>query len=136
MYFWEFGPDRALRFAHEQQRRGKVKTPAVVGAVLQIGHCFDLLDTQFTHALSEGYTVWSEQLRVRGVPLPTNAGEPPDLLLRRLDCAVADPAGLAGWNEVGLWPDIGSQRLVGGRFGQGMDLRACTAALALRKVLG
>lgn len=25
IYFWEYGADRALQFAHDQQRRGKVK---------------------------------------------------------------------------------------------------------------
>ena len=34
IYFWEFGLDRALRFAEQQKRRGKIKRPATVGAVL------------------------------------------------------------------------------------------------------
>lgn len=37
IYFWEFGPDRALRFAREQQRRGRLQEPAVVGVLLQLG---------------------------------------------------------------------------------------------------
>ena len=32
IYFWEFGPQRALAFAREQQARGKVDEPAVIGA--------------------------------------------------------------------------------------------------------
>jgi hypothetical protein len=27
IYFWEYGADRALKFAREQKRRGKVKAP-------------------------------------------------------------------------------------------------------------
>src|SRR5438045_2763458 len=37
IYFWEYGVDRALQFAEDQRRRGRVGTPAVVGAVLQLG---------------------------------------------------------------------------------------------------
>lgn len=44
IYFWEFGPDRALAFAEEQVRRRRIKTPAVIGALLLLGECFDLLD--------------------------------------------------------------------------------------------
>jgi hypothetical protein len=32
IYFWENGADRALKFAHDQKRRGKAKKPAIVGA--------------------------------------------------------------------------------------------------------
>ena len=34
IYFWEYGFDRALQFALDQKRRGKVKKPAVVGAAM------------------------------------------------------------------------------------------------------
>ncbi len=88
VYLWEYGPDRALRFAQEKQRRGKVQTPAVVGVVVQLGRCFDLFDTRFTVALAGAHEAWSAPLRARGVPLPVNAGPAPDYRLRRLDCAV------------------------------------------------
>jgi len=45
IYFWEYGADRAFKFAQDQQRRGKVAKPAVVGALIQLGRCFDLMDT-------------------------------------------------------------------------------------------
>ena len=32
IYFWEYGADRALRFAEEQKNRGKVQTPAAQDA--------------------------------------------------------------------------------------------------------
>jgi hypothetical protein len=41
IYFWEYGYDRAMQFALEQQARGKIATPAVVGAIIQLGRCFD-----------------------------------------------------------------------------------------------
>jgi hypothetical protein len=39
IYFWEHSPSRAIRWASEQ-----FETPAVVGAIIQLGACFDLLD--------------------------------------------------------------------------------------------
>ncbi len=32
VYLWEYGADRALKFARDQVARGKVRTPSVVGA--------------------------------------------------------------------------------------------------------
>lgn len=88
IYFWEFGVDRAMRFAHEQKRRGNVKRPAVIGALLQLGNCFDLMDTRFTDDLARGYAHWERSMMRKKVKLPVNAGSTPDMLLRRLDCAV------------------------------------------------
>ncbi|MDY7230122.1 hypothetical protein [Hyalangium rubrum] len=88
VYFWEYGPDRALSFAEEQRRRGKLKRPAVVGAVLQLGRCFDLLDTRFTEDLADAHREFAAQARAQGLPLPVNRGRTPDRELRYLDCTV------------------------------------------------
>ena len=88
IYFWEFGVNRALQFAAEQKGRGKVKRPAVIGAILQLGNCFDLMDTRFTRDLADGYAKWATAMKQKGVPLPVNAGATNDKRLRRLDCAV------------------------------------------------
>lgn len=87
VYFWEFGRDRALRFAHDQQRRSKVTVPAVIGAIIQLGNCFDLMDTRFTEELGPAFDKLKMLHEVRGTPLPVNSGVPDDRL-RRLDCAV------------------------------------------------
>jgi len=55
VYFWEHGADRAFRFAQEQRARGKLKRPTVVGALIQLGRCFDLLDTRFTADVASAY---------------------------------------------------------------------------------
>ena len=88
IYFWEHGPERALRFAREHPRRSAVRTPAVVGALIQLGTCLDLLDTHHTAALSEGYRLWSGLLAASGRPLPRNTGQPPYYKVRRLDAAL------------------------------------------------
>jgi hypothetical protein len=87
-YSWEYGADRALRFAEEQRRRGKVKQPAIVGAIIQLGNCFDLLDTRFTADLAAAYDPWKIGFHKLGMALPVNGGGAPDHKLRRRDCAV------------------------------------------------
>ncbi|PTL75814.1 hypothetical protein [Vitiosangium sp. GDMCC 1.1324] len=87
IYFWEFGADRALHFAREQVKRGKVRTPVHVGALIHLGNCFDLLDTRFTQELVMAYESWARGLEAQGVPIPRNEGRTPEHKLRRLDCA-------------------------------------------------
>jgi hypothetical protein len=88
VYFWEYGPDRALRFARAQQRRGKVAEPAVVGALVQLGHCFDLMDTAYTEDLVSAFQKYRSFAAQAGWMLSRNAGSTPDKKLRRLDCSV------------------------------------------------
>lgn len=88
IYFWEFGVDRAFKFAQDQQRRGKLSTPAVVGALVQLGRCFDLMDTRFTEELPGAFEMLKQLHEQNGQPLPVNAGPTADNLLRRRDCAV------------------------------------------------
>ncbi len=88
IYFWEYGADRALRFAEDQATRGKVKTPAIVGALVQLGSCFDLMDTKFTRELRTAHVMLKKAHDAAGGVLPVNGGNTPDRKLRRLDCAV------------------------------------------------
>jgi hypothetical protein len=88
IYFWEYGADRALLFAKDQKGRGKVMTPALVGVLLQLGRCFDLMDTRFTDELSLAFELFGKVHQQSGKPLPENRGSSPDKLLRRRDCAV------------------------------------------------
>ena len=91
IYFWEHGPERALEWAEEQQRRGKIENPAVVGAVLHLGRCFDLLDRSSTKLLAESFEPFCSAIRESGLPVPENApiseGDS-DRLYRKRDCAV------------------------------------------------
>lgn len=88
VYFWEYGVDRAWRFALEQQRRGRIRRPAVVGAVLQLGRCFDLMDTRFTEELAGAFPGFEESCAREGVSMPANRGRTPDQKLRYRDCSV------------------------------------------------
>jgi hypothetical protein len=88
IYFWEYGADRAARFAELQRQRGKVTTPAVIGAIVQLGNCFDLMDTKYTAELAEAFRLFKRVKRRAAEPLPRNRGKTPDKKLRHRDCAV------------------------------------------------
>jgi hypothetical protein len=85
IYFWEHSPERALRWAQEQgQRHGYA--PGVVGAVIQLGRCFDLLNEAITQLLAQTYQVLAQVFADKKAPLPQNRG--PGLKVRELDCLV------------------------------------------------
>ena len=93
IYFWEHGPARALEWAEQQarQKRSKIKKPAAIGAVIQLGNCFDLLDVRFTLDLSAFAAELESALAAAGRPLPENQaiGERDfDWLRRDRDCFV------------------------------------------------
>lgn len=80
-YFWEHSPARALRWAKE--RYGK--SAAVVGAIIQLGACFELMDEQYTMMLAESFEKFRSTLLAVKLPLPTNRGT--DWKMRERDCA-------------------------------------------------
>jgi hypothetical protein len=89
VYFWEFGLDRAWGWAQEQGQR-KGFTPAVVGAVIQLGECFDLLDTHATQYLAGYAKVYVQSLRSAGKDVPRNTGH--EFGKRNFDCALLNSA--------------------------------------------
>ena len=89
VYFWEFGLDRAWSWAQAQARR-KSFVPAVVGAVIQLGECFDLLDTHATQYLADYAKVYVDRLRKAGKEVPQNVGS--DFGARKFDCALINSA--------------------------------------------
>ncbi len=98
IYFWENDPERALEYArilHDNPRRGqgKVTVPAVLGAIIDLGHCLNLMETRALNSVAQAYDTLLASLESAGYELPENApghGGGDDLLLRRLDCAVLE----------------------------------------------
>lgn len=78
MYFWEHGPQRAREWAGDDG--------SVIGAVIQLGRCFDLMDVRDTQLLRAAYDGVVALYKEEGWDLPANEG--PDLKLRKLDCLV------------------------------------------------
>lgn len=89
IYFWEGNADRALSFAEETKKRSpdKVKTPFVIGAVLDLGYCLDLLDSHKLNLVKQAYDGFKEASETAHIDLPKNKGKS-DKLIRELDCAV------------------------------------------------
>lgn len=81
IYFWEHSPQRALRWAKEH-----FAEPDVLGAVIQLGKCFDLLDESVTELLASGYLKLADTFAQQGQPIPDNFGGRGKL--RKLDCLV------------------------------------------------
>ena len=93
IYFWEHGPARAMEWAEQQSKRkgSKIKRPSVVGAIIQLGNCFDLLDIRFTRELARAAQSLERRLAVQGIHLPENESASKgdyDWLKRNRDCFV------------------------------------------------
>ena len=97
IYFWENNPKRALEYAtylHQNplKNRKKIQQPAVLGAILTLGHCLDLLDSEQLEILKSGYQTLKEISDVsflnelKNKPIGTES----ELLIRNLDCAVIE----------------------------------------------
>lgn len=91
IYFWENDPVRALEWAHECKDRpeltkGKINDPFVVGAVIELGFCLNLLARDCLQELEVAYTLLKAVHQAAGTEMPKNQG--PQGVLRFLDRAV------------------------------------------------
>jgi hypothetical protein len=92
VYFWEHNTHRAYEFACEVARRPHpsgqhIHHPAVVGAVIDLRFCLNLLDSRFIAMVREAHELLVASVAEAGIELPRNVGGD-DLLRRNLDCAV------------------------------------------------
>ena len=88
VYFWEANPKRGLEFAQELKKREwkqKVKNPAVVGAVIDLGLCLDLTTSAAIQHVRAAHSRLLAIAKKADYKLPINSKS---LLLRYLDCAV------------------------------------------------
>ncbi|MEO8903847.1 MAG: hypothetical protein ABI488_16160 [Polyangiaceae bacterium] len=86
IYFWEYGLDRAWQWA----RVNAPDAPSVVGAIIQLGNCFDLLDTRFTGVLAKMAGPYVKTLENFGRQVPRNRGRDGDMKGRYFDCALVN----------------------------------------------
>ncbi len=89
IYFWENDPERALQFAKEAARRTSQKNshPAVIGAVVDLGACLNLVESKNLQLLKVGYETLQVAGKTSQISLPKNKSGG---LLRHLDCAVIE----------------------------------------------
>ncbi len=92
IYFWDNSPSRAMDWAVEMSKRAdsKIKDPAVIGAIIDLGFCLDLLDYKNSGLLQKGHQWLCKTAKDAGKELPVNKGRSEDLVLRELDCAVIE----------------------------------------------
>jgi hypothetical protein len=90
IYFWEDSHGRALRWAKEEvkQRGSKIKSPAVLGAVIDLGNCLNLADTDALALVKGAHQTYKELCAKSGATMLKNCGT--GLKARFLDCAVIE----------------------------------------------
>ena len=96
IYFWENSPERAFSYAsmlsqHKNRTKGHVKTPFVIGAILDLGVCLNLTDENALLQLASAYQALEGMTKAANKALPSNTpgfrGDS-DEIKRHLDCAV------------------------------------------------
>lgn len=86
IYFWENNPERALEWA---QSSSKVKTPAILGAIIDLGHCLDLTESVGCDEVGAIHQLLSQiESQFSKPKIKANSGKTADKLLRHRDCAV------------------------------------------------
>jgi hypothetical protein len=85
IYFWENDPLRALEFAKENHKQN----PSVIGAVIDLGNCLNLMERNAVKLLQQSYISLLADSVLQHYALPENMVEKHGhKLVRKLDCAV------------------------------------------------
>lgn len=87
IYFWEGNPQRAEEWAHDRVVAGQIKVPFVIGAVIDLGHCLDLLDSTGQQQVKDAHKMLASIQEAVDLPMPENKGGK-DKAVRMLDCLV------------------------------------------------
>ncbi len=88
IYFWEQDPERALNYAIEvaqgtQFNKTGIKNPLILGAVIQLGNCLNLVESQSLSLLKEAHEGLKKMYKELDKKVPVNKDAN-----RKLDCAV------------------------------------------------
>ena len=99
IYFWEQNPARALEYAEESAQRKQfnripIKTPFVLGAIIELGNCLNLVETNSLQILREAYKGLKKIVQEAGKEMPQN-----NMNNRALDCAVIQYIHLSNKKE-------------------------------------
>ncbi len=107
MYFWENSVERAVRWAEKAKvyKKGsnrEIKDPFVLGAVIDLGRCLNLTDSEHSMILKECYVLLTKLCKTAGKPMPKNTKYKKDLdcVVINLVDFVTDNRGLAKYDSV------------------------------------
>ncbi len=98
-YFWENSYERALEWAEERKlnspkgSKNVIENPSVLGAVIDLGYCLDLIEAKHLATLKEFYDLLIQSSKISGNVMPTNSKAlktQSDLVIRKLDYAVIE----------------------------------------------
>lgn len=86
IYFWDNSASRAFEWAEalSQKTDSTIKKPAVIGAIIDLGNCLDLLDYSNIPLVHSGYKILETTMDARKIPINKGGN---DRLHRELDCA-------------------------------------------------
>src|SRR3569833_1507346 len=87
-YFWEQDPSRAFQYTYEtaagvQKNKTAAKTPFIVGAIIDLGKCLNLVEVDSLKILEEAYHGLKNIRDAANQQMPVNRGNN-----RALDCDV------------------------------------------------
>ncbi len=104
IYFWENNYARAKQYAEwlQKRERSSVKNPFVVGSVIDLGNCLDLLDHKYNEFLKVAHKLLMKELDDNGQQVPKNKSlgqNDFDFKGRFLDCKVIQYACQLAENE-------------------------------------
>lgn len=88
VYFWEENPLRALDYSNEsaqgsQFNKTRIKTPFVIGAIIELGNCLNLVESKSLQIVETAYLELSQLMQAAGKTMPRNKDSN-----KALDCAV------------------------------------------------
>jgi hypothetical protein len=103
VYFWEGNADRAFEWASKNK---KIKKPAVVGAIINLGNCIDLLNPKYTQQLKSAHSILEIEMTLLSKEMPKNDIKDNNGITfkRNLDCAVI--MRLHEMNNQGILEDL------------------------------
>lgn len=94
IYFWENNIERALQWARDKAKRGEIKKPAVIGAIISLDYCLDFLDSRFIDMIGAYHELMADNYEEINQKMPENKDSRHDIhkdkILRELDCSVIE----------------------------------------------
>lgn len=92
IYFWESDPLRAWEWACQRSKDGDYEKPAVVGAIIDLRNCLDLLNREDQVMVQKAHSSLEQFYKTAGKQMPVNVnskkGGDKDRKARALDCDV------------------------------------------------
>ena len=88
IYFWEGNPARAHEWAELKQQEGKIQSPFVIGAIIDLRRCLDLFDKDGLRQIQTAHAELEQTMQLAGRSIPNNVGNTPDKAGHMLDYAV------------------------------------------------